>query len=159
MFSALQSGSPIFVLEKNTLILKIGQVQSKGAFKPTFGQMYNTAFDMVVNANGENIAIPNVPSNLSVATIDGLIISETREGMAAEVENLQRMTQQVIDNYEAHKQTVVRCSELLKELNPQLAQEQAQREKIASLEASIDELKAMLSKALTKNKKQDENNN
>lgn len=165
MFNALHQGSPIYLLDKATLTLKVGQVQSIGIPKPSLTQMFplgtNTTIDISVVADGETIMLPNIPSNLSVATVNGIIAAESRECMATEVESIERITQQVIDNLEAHKQTVARCHELLKELNPQLAEEQKQKERIAQLESSLaamqagqNELKAMLAQALsTKNNK------
>lgn len=151
MFSSLQNGSPVYLLDKATLTLKYGQITSVGIPKPVLSQPFaanSTTIDIVVNANGESIALPNVHSHLSVETINGIVIAETREGMAREVESIQRVTQQVIDNYEAHKQTVERCTELMRELNPQLAKEQQQEKKIESLETSIEEIKKMLSQLM-----------
>lgn len=148
MFSSLQKGSQVYLLDKATLTLKYGQVADVSLPKPVLSQPFganNTTIDLVVNANGENVTLPNVHSHLSVETINGIVMSETREMMAREVESIQRVTQQVIDNYEAHKQTVERCGELLRELNPQLAKEQEQEKKIEKLETSIEEIKKMLS--------------
>lgn len=148
MFSSLQNGSPVYLLDKATLTLKYGQVASVSIPKPVLSQPFaanNTTIDIVVNANGESVALPNVHSHLSSETINGIIIAETREMMAREVESIQRVTQQVIDNFDAHKSTVERCTELLKELNPQLAKEQMQEQKIEKLEESIAKIEKMLS--------------
>lgn len=148
MFSSLQNGSPVYLLDKATLTLKYGQVTNVSIPKPVLQQPFaanNTTIDVTVNANGESVVLPNVHSHLSAEIINGIIIAETREAMAREVESIQRVTQQVIDNYEAHKQTVERCTELLRELNPQLAKEQLQEKKIEKLEASIEKIEKMLS--------------
>lgn len=160
MFSALHNGSPIFILDKSTLQLKVGQVQSVSGMKPILGQNFGgsyTTVDVVASAGGEAITIQNVPSSLSVTTQGNLVVSETREGMTAEVENLQRMSLQVIENVERYKETAARCGELLRELNPQLAKEKAQEEKITQLEASLAEMKAMLSQALNTKRTNHEN--
>lgn len=151
MFSSLQNGSPVYLLDKATLTLKYGQVTSVGIPKPVLSQPFaanNTTIDVVVSTNGESVALPNVHSHLTVETINGIVIAETREAMSQEVESIQRVTQQVIDNYDAHKQTVERCAELLKELNPKLAKEQQQEKKIENLETSIEEIKKMLSQLM-----------
>lgn len=151
MFSELHQGSPICLLDRATLTFKVAQVQSVSLPKPLLSQPFglnNTSIDVVAVANGETISLPGLPSNLSVSTVNGIIVTENREAMAGEVEAIQRMTQQVIDNYDAHKQTVARCTELLRELNPRIAREQQQEEKITQLEASLAEMKDMLAKAL-----------
>lgn len=154
MFSELHQGSPLCLLDRATLTLKSAQVQSVSFPKPVMTQPFgvnNTTIDVVAVSNGETIHLPNVPSNLSVATVNGIIVAENRDAMSGEVESIQRMTQQVIDNYDAHIQTVDRCKELMKELNPQFAEEQKQKERIAQLEESLAEMKAMLAEALGKN--------
>lgn len=151
MFSELHQGSPVCLLDRASLTFKVAQVQSVSLPKPMLSQPFglnNTSVDVVAVCNGETINLPGLPCNLSVTTVNGIVVTESREAMAGEVEAIQRMTQQVIDNYEAHKQTVERCGELLRELNPRIAKEQQQAEKISQLEASIDELKAMLARAL-----------
>lgn len=159
MFSALQSGSTIYLMEKSTLTLKVGQVQNISFPKPVISPPYpmgnNTTIDITVVADNETITLPNIPSNLAVTTTNGIVVSETRDGMCAEVESILRMTQQVIDNYEAHKRTVQRCKQLLRELNPSIAEKQAQQEEIASLKNQMDEIKALLKKALNNNRTTD----
>lgn len=152
MFSSLQNGSPVCLLDKATLTLKYGQVTNVSIPKPVLQQPFaanNTTIDITVNVNGESIVLPNVHSHLSSETINGVIIAETREVMDKEVESIQRVTQQAIDNHEAHKQTVERCIELRKELNPQLAKEQAQEQKIEMLEASIAKIEKMLTQLVS----------
>lgn len=157
MFSELHQGSPICLLDRATLSFKVAQVQSVSLPKPILSQPFglnNTSIDVVAVDSGETINLPGLPSNLSVATVNGIVVTETREAMAGEVEAIQRMTQQVIDNYEEHKRTVVRCTELLRELNPRIAREQQQEEKISQLEASLAEMKEMLAKALNSKTKE-----
>lgn len=160
MFNALHNGSTLFLLDKSRLTLRVGQVQNVSLPKPSVSQpfgMANSTIDIVVAADGESINLPNIPSGLSVATVNGIIVSETKEGIDTEIEGIQRTLQTHIDNYDEYKRAIVRCKEVRKELNPQLAKEQAQEEKIASLENSINELKAMLTQSLSRNKNHNEN--
>lgn len=148
MFSSLQNGSQVYLLDKSTLTLKYGQVTSVSIPKPVMSQPFgsnNTTIDLVVSANGENINLPNVPCVLSVATINGVIVSETREALDAELDGIQRTLQTHVDNRDEYIRSIERCKEVRKELNPQLAKEQAQEEKIERLETSIEEIKKMLS--------------
>lgn len=166
MFSALHQGSPLYLLDKATLSLKIGQVQSIGIPKPSVSQVFpmgSSTIDVTVVSNGESIVLPNVPSNLSVTTINGIIASETREALDAEIDGIQRVLQTHVDNRDEYLRSIERCKDVRKELNPQLAEEQKQKERIERLEVSLaamqegqNELKAMLAQALG-NKKQNEN--
>lgn len=156
MFSTLHNGSPIYLLDKAAMKIRVAQVQSVTLPKPIIGQSYamNTSVvDLIVTSDGETINLQSVPSALSVANQNNVIISETREGMTGEIENMRRISQQVIDNVDFHRENIERCDALLRELNPQLAKEQQQEEKIAQLETSLAEMKEMLARALnTKSK-------
>lgn len=165
MFSALHQGSPLYLLEKATLSLKIGQVQGIGIPKTSMPQAFsmgNTTIDVTVVSNGESIVLPNIPSNLSVATVNGIIASETREALDAEIDGIQRELQNHVDNRDEYIRSIDRCKEVRKELNPQLAEEQRQKERIAQLEKALaamqagqDEMKAMLAQALNSKKQND----
>lgn len=153
MFSALHNGSNILILEKASLTLKSAQVQSISAPRANITHTYpfgsNNVVDIVAVSNGETINIPEVPLSLSVTTTsNGLIVCESNETMDAELENIQRSAMQHYENRDGYKATAERCAELRKELNPRLAKEEEQNEKISKLETSLEEMKTMLMKAL-----------
>lgn len=165
MFSELHQGSPLFLLDKGTLTIKVAQVQSVSLPKPLLSQPFglnNTSIDAVVVANGDTINLPGLPSNLSVATVNGIVVSETREALDAEIDGIQRILQTHVDNRDEYLRSIERCKEVRKELNPQLAEEQRQKERIAQLEKSLaavqlgqEELKEMLAKALNPKSKKE----
>lgn len=153
MFSALHNGSNILILEKASLTLKSAQVQSISAPRANITHTYpfgsNNVVDIVAVSNGETINIPEVPLSLSVTTTsNGLIVCESNETMDAELENIQRSAMQHYENRDGYKATAERCAVLRKELNPRLAKEEEQNEKISKLESSLEEMKSMLMKAL-----------
>lgn len=157
MFSALHNGSNILVLEKTSLTLKSAQVQSVSAPRATITHGYpygsNNVVDVVAVSNGETINIPDLPLSLSVATTsNGLLVCENSDAMSAELENIERSARQHYENREAYKATAERCAVLRRELNPRLAKEEEQSEKIAKLENSLAEMKEMLAKALNAKK-------
>lgn len=153
MFSALHNGSSILILEKATLTLKPAQVQTISAPRTNISHGYpfgsNSVVDIVAVSNGETINIPDVPLTLSVTTTNnGLVVCDSSDTMDAELENIQRNAQQHYDNREGYKATAERCAALRRELNPRLAKEEEQNEKISKLENSLEEMKEMLAKAL-----------
>lgn len=154
MFSALHNGSNLLILDKATLTLKSAQVQSVSAPRANINHGYpfgsSSIVDIVAVSNGEMINIPEVPLTLSVTTTsNGLIVCENSETMDAELENIQRSAQQHYDNRDGYKATAERCAVLRRELNPRLAKEEEQNEKICKLENSLAEMKEMLTKALS----------
>lgn len=135
------------------LTLKVGQIQTKTVPKPIMGEPFgsiNSTVDIVVNADGETIKLENVPGGMSVAHMNNLILTESREGMMQEVENMQRTSQQLLDNIGYHERVVEECGTLMKTLSPQYAKDVATNEKITALEKGMDELKAMMGKLLNK---------
>lgn len=155
MFSTLTNGSQIYMLDKGEhLTLKIGQIQTKTVPKPVIGEPFgslNSTVDIVVNAEGETIKLGNVPGGMSVAHMNNLILTESREGMMQEVENMQRTSQQLLDNIDYHQRVVEECGALMKTLSPQYAKDVATSEKISALEKGMGDLKAMMEKLLNKN--------
>lgn len=165
MFSALRQGSIIYILDKRGVpSLKVAQVdeftEPKSKFNTSFPvQPYNT--DMVVDITAkvgeERYEFKQLPSQASIANYEGAIVSETKEPIIAEVENLQRLSRQHIADVPYHEKVDEACTNMMKDLNPFFAKEKEQEEKIVMLENkiggienSIDSIKSMLSDALNK---------
>lgn len=162
MFSALRQNSILYVLNKQDVTLSKVQVVSVTAPKPKVNTLYSnpldTYVDIVVKQNEVQQEYKNLPSNLSLIVDGNLVISETKEGMNAEVEALLTVSKQTLESVPYHQKVVTLCDDILKELNPQFAKEKAQEEKITSLEhkiggieASLGDMKQMLSQALHNN--------
>lgn len=161
MFSALRQGSPIYILDKGeNLSLKTGSVVSVSAPQPVFGQPMNYTVNVTAKVDGQNVDFLQLPSSLSIATNqpNGLVVAESKEAMATEVEAMVKTSQQVIDGMEYHKKVVEAGDDMLKRLNPAFAKAREQEEKLSSLEnkmvgmeGSLADIKDMLSKYLKNN--------
>lgn len=176
MFSALRSGSPFYILEKNgEPQLKTGSVVSVSQPAPKFAnsfvpnqQFAETIVDVVVKIGEEEIKFEKLPSNLSIANFgqNGIVVSGSKEAMNSEVEGMLHNSSQILESIPYHEKVVASCDRMLRELNPQFAKEKEQEEKIASLEmkmggmeGKLDQIANMLSMALnTKKDKKYENN-
>lgn len=75
---------------------------------------------------------------------NGLVVSDSKTAMSAEVEAMQRSSQKVLDSIEYHKRVLAKCEDFLKELNPQFAKEKEQEEKIGILETKMDNIEGTL---------------
>lgn len=166
MFSGLRTNSLFYILEKGeTPVLKIGNVASVsnplpkyGQFSPTpmFNQQNDTVVDITVKVGDETLDFKQLPSNLTIANIgQNVVVSESKETMNAEVEAMLRNSRSVLDSVTYHESVISSCDVILRELNPQLAKEKAQEEKIGVLEDQMKELgstlgsiQKMLAKAL-----------
>lgn len=165
MFSALRQSSLFYILEKGERpSLRVGQVQSVSSPVPKYGvpavpgQLgLETTVDVKVKVGDETLDFRQLPSALSIANFggSGVVVSESREAMTAEVESMLRSSRDILGSVDYHEGVVEACEEMMRSLNPQLAREKEQEDKIMSIESkiggmesSISELKAMLSRAL-----------
>lgn len=172
MFSALRQGSQFFVLDKtNVPKLKIGSVVSVSQPMPKYNNTYvpghnytETVVDVVVKVNEEELKFEKLPSNLSIANFgqSGIVVSESKEAMIGEVESMLRNSKNILESVSYHKEVLASCDEIMKELNPQLAKEKEQEEKIIALEEKmvgveniLIEIHQKLNTALSSSKKKD----
>lgn len=166
MFSGLRAGSLFYILEKGEKpVLKIGQVSTVsnpipkyGQYPttPMFGQQMETVVDVSVKVGDQNMDFKQLPSNLSIANIgQNIVVTENRDAMNSEVEAMLRNSRGILESVPFHESIIASCDGILRELNPQLAKEKAQEEKIGVLEGQMKELgttlgsiQEMLAKAL-----------
>lgn len=170
MFSALRQGSSFFILDKtNVPKLKIGSVVSVSQPMPKYNNTYvpghnytETVVDVVVKVNEEELKFEKLPSNLSIANFgqSGIVVSESKEAMNGEVESMLRNSKNILESIPYHKEVLVACDEMMKELNPQLAKEKEQEQKIAMLEnrmggmeSTLQDIHKLLNSALSSKKK------
>ena len=171
MFSALRQGSSFFILDKtNVPKLKIGSVVSVSQPMPKYNNTYvpghnytETVVDVIVKVNEEELKFEKLPSNLSIANFgqSGIVVSESKEAMNGEVESMLRNSKNIIESVPYHKDVLIACDEMMKELNPQLAKEKEQEQKIAMLEnrmggieTTLQDIHKLLNSALSSKKEE-----
>ena len=86
-----------------------------------------------------------------------VVVSESREAMIAEVEAMLRHSQEVIASKDYHEKVVCNCEKIMCVLNPQIAKDKEQEQKISQLETKVcgmegtlSNIESMLQKALKK---------
>lgn len=156
MFSNLVPNSVFYILDKNTKpTLKIGKV-IKANTNPQYYGLSNQEIDINVDVNGDTYEFKKIPANLNIVSPNqGIIISDNPEDMTKEFETMVKISQQNIDNIDYHKAVIESKDEILAVLNPSFAKEKEQENKfkaletrVGSMEKGIDDIKAMLTKAL-----------
>ena len=149
MFSAVRQGSPIFVLDKDNLSLKIGTVAS--ATQPTFGNQWIPNMPMqpmdisVKFDDGESMEFKQVQPNAAVAYYGKVTITETKELMVQEVEQMMRNAKSIIDSVPYNEQVLDSCNSMLTILSPSFAKEQQTDKDIASLKENINGINSDIS--------------
>ena len=155
MFQGLRTNSIFYVLDKSgEPTLKIGQVVSVSNPQPKFpsyqpgqfnAQPMETTVDVKVKMQDGEAEFKQLPSNGQIANSGDLVVSESREAMSAEVEAMLRHSKEVLDSKDYHEKVVKNCEQMLGILNPQIAKEKAQEQRIGNLEADVSGMKGTLS--------------
>ena len=150
MFSALSQGSSIYILDKtSTPTYQVGEIL--GVSYPKLSS-YNigpqNTVDLKVKIDGEVQEFNSIPSINSVVSYNGgkVIISESKQGIQTEVENILQNSKQILNNIETYKQNVIDCENILKQLNPQFAIDKERDERLTSLENRFDGFESKLDK-------------
>lgn len=146
MFSALSQGSSIYLLDKaSSPKLLVGEVV--GVTQPKF--VYNQAtVDLKVKVEDTIQEFNNLPSISNTVTYNGgkLLISETKQGIQAEVEGILTNSQNILNNIDTYKQNVIDCENILKQLNPQFARDKERDDRLQNLETRFDGVETKLDK-------------
>lgn len=150
MFSALRQGSVVYILEKGeNPVLKVGQVVS--ITQPNYSSnflMNGSTIDINVKVNNQNIDFKNVPSSQSVANYNNAIITETKELMSNEVDNMLQSSRSIVDSVTYHNNIITSCESILKELNPRFAKEKERDEDINNLKDKMGGIESKMDKIL-----------
>lgn len=168
MFSGLRQNSIIYVLEKKQgdgekLGLRIGQVLSVSNPQPKYQQNYQlvaqgieTTVDITVKFQDEQMEFKQLPSTAQIANCGDLVLSESHDAIDAEVQAMYRTSKEIVESEAYHRQMMEDCIKIRSILNPQIAKEREQAEKITKLESKVSgmedtlsDIKGMLSKALS----------
>lgn len=168
MFSGLRQNSIIYVLEKKhgdgeRLSIKIGQVLSVSNPQPKYQQNYQlgaqgmeTTVDITVKFQDEQMEFKQLPSTAQIANCGDLVLSESHDAIDAEVQAMYRTSKEIVESEAYHRQMMEDCIKIRSILNPQIAKEREQAEKITKLESKVSgmedtlsDIKGMLSKALS----------
>ena len=151
MFSALRQGSVVYILEKGeNPVLKVGQVVS--ITQPNYSSnflMNGSTIDINVKANNQNMDFKNVPSSQSVANYNNAIITETKELMSNEVDNMLQSSRSIVDSVAYHNNIITSCESILKELNPRFAKEKERDEDINNLKDKMGGIESKMDKILS----------
>lgn len=151
MFSALRQGSVVYILEKGeNPVLKVGQVVS--ITQPNYSNnflMNGSTIDINVKVNNQNMDFKNVPSSQSVANYNNAVITETKELMSNEVDNMLQSSRSIVDSVTYHNNIITSCESILKELNPRFAKEKERDEDINNLKDKMGGIESKMDKILS----------
>lgn len=147
MFSALSQGSPIYLLDKtSSLDYKVGEI-----IGVTYPKIYNNlgnTVDLKIKIDGQVQEFNSIPSINNIVSYNGgkIIISESKQGIQTEVENILQNSKQILNNIDTYKQNIFNCENILKQLSPQFAVDKERDERLSNLENRFDGVESKLDK-------------
>lgn len=165
MFKGLRDNATLYILKKgNEPALIVGNVMSVSNPAPKFptftgqyGQQTETTVDISVKAGDERMEFKRLPSDGQIANSGDMVVSESREAMTTEVENMMRISRAVLDSVDTHRHVVESCETILSQLNPHIAKEKQQEIDISNLKTdmkgvkgALGDIRQLLEKALNK---------
>lgn len=157
MFQGLRTNSLFYVLDKGeNPNLRIGQVVSVSnpqtkypAFNNGFTpQPMETVVDVKVKLNDEEVDFRQLPANGQIANDKNLVVSDNKDAMSTEVDAMLRQSKAILESVDYHKRVVESCEGMLQQLNPQIAKEKEQTEKINKLEGKVSGIEGKIDKMM-----------
>lgn len=136
MFSNLKQGSNLWILHPNsaTPFVEVGIVEPTNNIMP----MAYFPVDISVRVGERVIPFRQLPPNSETATGtdqsgESIIIACSKEAMCREVDVMMQKSIEVINSVEYHKNRIAVFGDLKKQLNPELAEKEAQAKELAEL--------------------------
>lgn len=157
MFQGLRTNSLFYVLDKGeNPNLRIGQVVSVSNPQtkyPTFNngfspQPMETVVDVKVKLGDEEVDFQQLPANGQIANDKNLVVSDNKDAMSAEVDAMLRQSKAILESVDYNKRVVESCEGMLQQLNPQIAKDKEQTEKINKLEGKVSGIEGKIDKMM-----------
>ena len=157
MFQGLRTNSLFYVLDKGeNPNLRIGQVVSVSNPQtkyPTFNngftpQPMETVVDVKVKLGDEEVDFKQLPANGQIANDKNLVVSDNKDAMSAEVDAMLRQSKAIVESVDYNKRVVESCEGMLQQLNPQIAKDKEQTEKINKLEGKVSGIEGKIDKMM-----------
>lgn len=157
MFSALKQGSSVFIIDRTKGIdYKVGQVinytepKSEYNYNQSFSVNNQTYMDITVKTDNGTYEFKKIPTNISKVNYDNgnVILSETKENLIIDVENIKTNSEQILNNIDIYKDNVDKCKEILKQLNPRFAKDEERDSRIGNLEDKVGSIDIKLDKLM-----------
>ena len=107
-----------------------------------------TVVDVKVKLGDDEVDFKQLPANGHIANDKSLVVSDNKEAMSAEVDAMLRQSKAILESVDYHERVVKSCEGMLLQLNPQIAKEKEQTEKINKLEGKVSGIEGKIDKMM-----------
>ena len=129
--------------------MELGKVTHVSVPVPKYGtnSMYNDlVLDITVEVDGKTTNFQKLPANSEIADFgNNIVIAMSKEAMNSEVTSMKQRSLDILNSIEQHQGIINGCDEILKVLNPEIAEKQRQEQENKALREEINSLKEMFS--------------
>ena len=143
MFQNLRVNSTLFLLHRGANpSLECGQVVNASPIKTIYKTVPNMPYpqpvqviDFVVNINGQNVNLQEIPANANIAddVKTGMLITGSRDEMNTEVLTMKQKSEDVLKSVEYHQNFLRVC-------DPEFAAKQQQEQEISALKGQMSNM-------------------
>lgn len=161
MFANLKQGSQLYILHPNVAVpfVEVGIVEMVSNAMPMvyYPNLPAYPIDITIKVGEKSIPLQRLPTNTESATVtakdgESIIIACTKEAVNNEVGLMKQKSIEAVNSVEFHKQRIVACDNLIKQLNPEVAEKEAQAKEISDLKEQLSALSAVLNELRTSSK-------
>ena len=149
-FQNLRNNHQIYILHKDaTPTLELGKITYISVPVPKYGtnSMYNDlVLDITAEVDGKSTNFQKLPANSDIADFgNNIVVATSKESMSSEVMSMKQRSMDILNSIEQHQSIINGCDEILKVLNPEIAEKQRQEQENKALREEINSLKKMFS--------------
>lgn len=152
-FHSLAENSPVYVVRKRPFKFLTGRLKSKGT-QNTSNNIYmpiqvKQNVDVVVNVEGSDEVLPNIPPNLETIEFKGSIYSVSLQGIQQAIMGLVQVGRTGIEDQPYFNSLVKEGEKTLEDINPQYAEGKRQSRTIDELVKHREETDKQLKELAT----------
>lgn len=162
MFQSLRANNQLFILHKDANpYIEYGPVVSVSAPRPKLpmspafpAPQMEMVVDIVVNINGQNTTLQNLPANADIADSvqnGNVVVSCSRDAMNNEIMAMKQKSTDILNSMDMHRSIISGCDKMINSLNPEFAEKQRQdaeikilREQVSQMSESVNTLMELL---------------
>lgn len=149
-FKDMKQGYSVWFFDKERVKVYQGKVVSVAVPRydaPMFGQIQaqpsGMVVDVTIDAEGAQKTY-TIPESSSVAYAGVLVLSSEKTDIVREVEAVKAASEDALGRMERHREIVGRCSAVMEELNPAIAEKREQERRIEGIESEVKSLGEMV---------------
>lgn len=145
-FKDMKPGYAVWFFDKEEVRACQGKVVSVAVPRydaPVFGQVSAPQQGMVVDVTVESEGATRtytIPESSSVAYAGKLVLASDKSDIIREVEAVKAASEDALGKVDKHRQVVERCSAVLEEMNPAIAEKREQERRIEGIESEVKSL-------------------